>query len=251
MNDINIYFFYNYMTLRKSFQFLLLRHGESIWNHQNRFTGWTDIPLTEAGKNQASNVGKILHKNKIKPYCIFSSDLQRSIHTSEIIKDKLNANLDVKTSWRLNEKSYGDCEGVCRDDLIKHMSKDYVSELRRSFFMLPPKLENEMKYDFVDYQIKTSKHYYENNLHNGETKEMVLHRFLPYWYEEIIPKIKNHTCPLIVTHKHTARVLIKYLTHMPLQKFDNLDFPNSKIHHIKLNSEFFVDNEETDISILT
>ena len=88
--------------------------------------------------------------------------------------DKLNANLDVKTSWRLNEKSYGDCEGVCRDDLIKHMSKDYVSELRRSFFMLPPKLENEMKYDFVDYQIKTSKHYYENNLHKRKANRYLI-----------------------------------------------------------------------------
>ena len=175
-------------------------------------------------------MGEILAANKIKPYCIFASDLQRSIDTSEIIKKKMNTDFETFKSWRLNEKSYGDCEGVCRDDLVKHMSKDYVSELRRSFFMLPPKLENEMKYDFVDYQIKTSKHYFEHNLQNGETKEMVLHRFLPYWYEAIIPKIKNHACPLIVTHKHTARVLIKYLTHMQLQEFDNLDFPTRLDH---------------------
>ena len=238
------------MTGRKSFQFLLLRHGESIWNHQNRFTGWADIPLTENGKMQAAKVGEILAANKIKPFSIFASDLQRSIDTSEIIKKKLNTEFETHCSWRLNEKSYGDCEGVCRDDLVKHMSKDYVSELRRSYFMLPPKLENEMKYDFVDYQIKTSKHYFKHNLQNGETKEMVLHRFLPYWYEAIIPKIKNHACPLIVTHKHTASVLIKYLTHMPLHEFDNLDFPNSQIYHIKLNSEFFVENKDTDISIL-
>ena len=238
------------MSLRKSFQFLLLRHGESIWNHQNRFTGWTNIPLTARGKQQANEVGDILVQNKIKPYCIFSSNLDRCIETSEIIKNKLNSTFDIHTSWRLNEKSYGDCEGVCRDDLMKHMSKDYVSELRRSFFMLPPKLENEMKYDFVEYQIKESKHFFEHNLYNGETKEMVLHRLLPYWYEKIIPKIKSHTCPLIITHKHTARVLIKYLTHMPLQEFDNLDFPNSKVHHIRLNSEFFVENKKRDICYL-
>ena len=236
--------------IRKTFQFLLVRHGESIWNKQNRFTGWTDIPLTKNGELQAENMGEILLRNKIKPHCIFTSNLERAIKTSEIIKDKLNNNFEIYQSWRLNEKSYGDCEGICRDDLIKLMSKDYVSELRRSFFMLPPNLENDMKHNLYDYQLKTCKHYYEHNLQNGETKEMVLHRLLPHWYEAIIPKIKSHTCPLIVTHKHTARVLVKYLTQMPLKEFDNLDFPNSKIHHIKLNNEFFVDNLETDINIL-
>jgi|TARA_Y100000992_G_C21260233_1_gene490862 2,3-bisphosphoglycerate-dependent phosphoglycerate mutase len=236
--------------IRKNFQFLLVRHGESIWNKQNRFTGWTDIPLTKNGELQAENMGEILLRNKIKPHCIFTSNLERAIKTSEIIKNKLNNNFEIYESWRLNEKSYGDCEGICRDDLIKLMSKDYVSELRRSFFMLPPNLENDMKHNLYDYQLKTCKHYYEHNLQNGETKEMVLHRLLPHWYEAIIPKIKYHTCPLIVTHKHTARVLVKYLTQMPLKEFDNLDFPNSKIHHIKLNNEFFVDNLETDINIL-
>lgn len=236
--------------LQKPFQFLLVRHGESIWNHENRFTGWCDIPLSKKGEKQAESMGQILLENKIKPHCIFSSELERCLATSNIIQQKLNTQFNIYPSWRLNEKSYGDCEGVCRDELVKHMSKDYVSELRRSFFMLPPKLDNEMKHDFTDYQLKTSEHFYNHDLQNGETKEMVLHRLLPYWYEQIIPKIRSHSCPLIVTHKHTARVLIKYLTHMQLTDFDELDFPNSQIHHIKLNSEFFVDDKIQDITIL-
>lgn len=236
--------------MRKTFQFLLVRHGESIWNKENKFTGWTDIPLTNNGKQQAEHMGEILLQNKIKPHCIFTSNLIRGLHTSQIIKSRLNNDFEIYESWRLNEKSYGDCEGICRDDLIAWTSKDYVSELRRSFFMLPPKLENDQKHNLSDYQLRTCKHYYAHNLQNGETKEMVLHRLLPYWYEQIIPKVKDHMCPLIVTHKHTARVLIKYLTQMPLKEFDNLEFPNSQIHHIKLNSEFFVEDRENDIKIL-
>jgi 2,3-bisphosphoglycerate-dependent phosphoglycerate mutase len=236
---------------KNTFQFLIARHGESIWNKENRFTGWTDIPITKNGIIQSNELAKTIIKNKIKPYCIFTSELNRAIHTSDIIQKKLKTNIDIHKSWRLNEKSYGDCEGVNRDSLVKHTSKDYVSELRRSFFMIPPKLDNEMKYDFEEYQLNTNNYYLKNKIYNGETKEMVLHRMLPYWYEEIIPKIKDHCCPLIITHKHTARVLLKYLTKMSLIEFDNLDFPNGKIHHIRLNDEFFIDNKEEDINILS
>ena len=240
----------NLNKIKKPFQFLIVRHSQSIWNKDNKFTGWTDIPLSEQGKIEAVQLGNIINKNKIKPYCIFTSDLTRAYDTSKIIKDTFNSNLEIYSSWRLNEKSYGDCEGVNRDLLISQTSKDYVSELRRSFFMLPPKLEHDIKFDFNEFKLKTCKHYFDNKLYNGETKEMLLHRLLPFWYESIIPRIKDHTCPLIVTHKHTARVLIKYLTQMSLTDFDKLDFPNNKIHHIKLNNDFFVEDLK-DINILT
>jgi len=234
-------------NIRKPFHFLLARHGESIWNKENRFTGWTNVPLTQRGQNQAAAMGKTLKNNKVQPHCIFTSDLDRCIETSNIIRKKMNADFDINRTWRLNEKSYGDCEGVCRDDVVKMMSKDYVSELRRSFFMLPPNIDTQDKYDFSEYQLKTCEHFYRYNLHMGESKEMVLHRILPYWYETIIPTIRNRMCPLIVTHKHGARVLLKYLARMNLYDFDKLDVPNSTIHHIKLNSEFFIDEYEKDV----
>ncbi len=234
----------------KSFQFLIIRHGESIWNKDNRFTGWTDIPMTEFGVRQSADLASTIIKNKIKPYCIFSSELKRSYDTAEIIREKLKTNISIFDSWRLNEKSYGDCEGVNRDLLAQHTSKDFVSELRRSFFVRPPKLDNHMKYDFKDYQLKTNNYYFQNKIYNGETKEMVLHRLLPYWYDNIIPKIKDYSCPLIVTHKHTARVLLKYLSKMPLAEFDKLQFKNGLVYHIQLNNEFFIEDFNNDFNIL-
>ena len=104
-------------NIRKPFHFLLARHGESIWNKENRFTGWTNVPLTQRGQNQAAAMGKTLKNNKVQPHCIFTSDLDRCIETSNIIRKKMNADFDINRTWRLNEKSYGDCEGVCRDDV--------------------------------------------------------------------------------------------------------------------------------------
>ena len=102
----------NLNKIKKPFQFLIVRHSESIWNKDNKFTGWTDIPLSNEGKKQAIQLGNSINKNRIKPYCIFTSDLERAYDTSQIIKDTLKSDLDIYSSWRLNEKSYGDCEGV-------------------------------------------------------------------------------------------------------------------------------------------
>ena len=235
---------------KRQFQFILTRHGESIWNKDNRFTGWSNIPLTQKGENQAGIMGKVLKNSKVFPHCIFTSDLDRCIETSRIIRSTMNADMEINQTWRLNEKSYGDCEGVSRDAVAKIMSKDYVRELRRSFFMLPPTLDIKHRYDFSDYQLKTCDHYYRQNLHVGESKEMVLHRILPYWYETVIPTIRNSMCPLIVTHKHGARVLLKYLGRLNLYDFDKLDIPNATLYHIKLNNEFLIEDFENDVNVM-
>ena len=247
---------FNKCSTNKPFQFLLARHGESLWNKENRFTGWTDVPLTRRGRFQAAMIGRTLkYTNDISPRRIFTSELGRAVETSELIRanmevkytDNISYGVEVNRTWRLNEKSYGDGEGVCRNDLTKLFGNNYTRELRHSFFMRPPILESHQKYIQHDYIMKTCEQYFKNDLHTGESVEMVTHRMLPYWYDTIVPSIMSGDCPFIVTHRHNARAIIKYLSRMNLVDFDKLDIPNATIYHIKLNNELFIENFIRDV----
>jgi len=247
----------NKSPVKRQFQFLLTRHGESLWNKENRFTGWTNVPLTRLGRFQAAMIGQTLkHTNHVSPRRIFTSELDRAIETSTLIHTNMGSgrnatggktDVDIHRSWRLNEKSYGDCEGVCRDDLTNIIGNSNTRELRHNFFVRPPRLETHQKYIAHDYVLKTCDHYFSNDLHIGESVEMVTHRMLPYWYDTIVPSIMAGECPFIVTHRHNARALIKYLSRMNHHKFDRLDIPNATIYHIKLNDELFIDDFIRDV----
>lgn len=244
-------------STNKPFQFIIARHGESIWNKENRFTGWTDVPLTRLGRFQAAMMGQtIKHTNHISPRSIFTSDLHRAVETSIIVRANMGgdksfvtkADVNMFRSWRLNEKNYGDCEGVCRDDLVDIVGKSYVRDLRHNLFMRPPILETCQKYTTHEYAIKTSGYNSHIDTQLGESADDVIHRMLPYWYDTIVPSIKTGACPFIITHRHNARGLLKYLSRMSNGEFERLDIPNSTIYHIKLNDELFIDDFVYDVS---
>ena len=226
------------------YRIIIARHGESIWNQDSKFTGWTNIPLTDKGRLEAKKMADIL--KPYKPSIIFTSVLQRSIETSTIIQKNLqdtniqNKDIPIHTSWRLNEKHYGTLEGIPRK-YIRDVYGDLFTQMMRSnFTMKPPILKtvNEMKYPIY-------KNCYLESIKYGESKENVLSRLLPYYENDILYTLSEGHTPLILTHKHTARVLMKHLLQMNDEDFENYELPN-KIIVINLLNLKYHSREELD-----
>lgn len=215
----------NYNVINKK-GFLLVRHGESIWNHDSKFTGWTNIPLTEKGKKEAYNMSQSILYNKLYPNVIFSSVLMRAIDTSNIIKTQLKLpDIHIHTSWRLNERHYGKLEGIPRQYVRTVYGDKYTKMLRTNFHMKPPNL--------IDYESPIQYPIYRNcyykKIKNGESKENVLERLLPYFENDILFTLSENKLPLIVTHKHSARVLMKHLLKINEENFEHYEIPNRGI----------------------
>ena len=146
---------------------LLVRHGQSIWNHDSKFTGWTNIPLTKIGKKEAQNISKKLIEKSLKPNIIFSSVLDRCIDTSNIIKKNLHYNVPIHTTWRLNEKHYGTLEGIPREIIRKEYGEKFTDVLRSNYYMKPPIVKNIINSEYNIY-----KNCYFNSIKMGDQKKM-------------------------------------------------------------------------------
>lgn len=230
----------------KKYYCVLSRHGESIWNKGNKFTGWTDIPLSSNGILDSFHFSQYLTKRNIKPSSIFSSNLTRCLNTAKVIRSNLvNDKIDIYTSWRLNERFYGNLEGICRDKAKKEFGCDIIKHVRCDFESYPPSdgiikqlNENKFKAD-----CKESKQHFENHRF-GESGQDILNRLLPYWYSHIVPEMINNNIPLIVTHKHTIRVLLKHLKNMNKKDFKEMDIKNSNPLLVTLNENFMLEEME-------
>lgn len=216
---------------------LIVRHGESIWNKDSKFTGWTNIPLTNNGRREAENIGLSLIANKIYPDILFSSVLERSLETSNKIRDVLiehtRTDIPVHTSWRLNEKHYGTLEGVPREYIRNLYGEKFTQLMRKSFNMKPPILKNYEN----DKHYPIYKNCYFNTIKNGESKENVLYRLLPYFENDILFTLSENKTPLIITHKHTVRVLMKHLLKIGEEDFENYDIPNKSIMVLSFDND--------------
>lgn len=234
--------------IKNTKRILVVRHGQSIWNHDSKFTGWTNIPLTEKGKEEAKQIAKSLLANYYRPNIIFSSVLDRAIQTSNIIKKELNyKNIHIHTSWRLNEKHYGMLEGIPRQNIRNIFGTKFTEIMRGNFTMKPPILnETEQEKIILNTNISTSslqtkypiyRNCYFEKIKYGESKEELLNRLLPYFENDICYTFNEHKFPLIVTHKHCARVLMKHLLNIDDYKFEKFDIPSKKIIYIELNDD--------------
>lgn len=207
---------------------LIVRHGESIWNQDSKFTGWTNIPLTKKGEQEAENIGKLIKQNNWKPSIIFSSSLQRAIKTGSIIKKQIyNYDIPMLTTWRLNEKHYGNLEGVEREYIRNKYGKKYTKKMRTNFFMLPPLLNDIPQYINGEYPIYRNKYY--ETISQGESKKKVYERLIPYYERYIVPSILKGDSPLIVSHKHTVRVLMKYVKNINNDDFEKYNISSNKL----------------------
>jgi 2,3-bisphosphoglycerate-dependent phosphoglycerate mutase len=222
---------------------IIARHGESIWNQDSKFTGWTNIPLTDKGRLEAKKMASVL--KPYNPTIIFTSVLQRSIETSTIIQKNLNSDIDIPihTSWRLNEKHYGTLEGVPRKYIRDVYGDPFTQMMRSNFTMKPPILKNIALEKVSHYPVY--RNCYLDSIKNGESKENVLTRLLPYYENDILYTLSEGHTPLILTHKHTARVLMKHLLKMNDEMFENYELPN-KIIIVNLLDLKYYSREELD-----
>jgi 2,3-bisphosphoglycerate-dependent phosphoglycerate mutase len=205
------------------FRILLARHGESIWNQDSKFTGWTNIPLTIRGKKEAEQMALTMKETNNIPTIIFTSVLQRSIDTSQIIQKTLDQDIPIHTSWRLNEKHYGTLEGVPRNYIRDLYGEPFTARMRSHYTMKPPKIAPRPE------TYPVYKNCYFETIKYGESKENVLQRFLPYYENDILYTLKEKKIPLIMTHKHTARVLMKHLLQLNDEQFERYELPKSMI----------------------
>ena len=202
---------------------VLLRHGESVWNKENRFTGWTDVDLSEKGVKEAENAGKLL---KDKGYIFdvsFTSILKRANRTLEIVLKEMNLNIPVYYSYRLNERHYGALQGLNKDEMRKKFGDEQVHIWRRSYDVRPPELsKGDERYPGNDPKYKDLT---PEELPLTECLKDTLERVLPYYNNEIKKHLENKENVLVVAHGNSLRSIIKYLENISDEDIMNVEIP--------------------------
>ena len=203
---------------------ILVRHGQSFWNKERRFTGWADIDLTEHGKSEARLAGQLIKELYIKFDAYFTSVQKRAIHTTEIILDILNKkNSEIKRAWELNERHYGALTGLNKDEMMKQHGEKQVHIWRRSFDIAPPPMEKTNLYH-------PSKNKAYINIPTGkipscESLKNTFERVMPYYEENIKPLLSSNKNILIAAHGNSLRALCKKLFNISNKKIVDFEIP--------------------------
>lgn len=203
---------------------VLLRHGESTWNKDNRFTGWTDVDLSEGGIAEAKKAGQILKEKGYQFDVAFTSVLKRAIRTLWIVLDEMDLMwIPVFRSWRLNERHYGGLQGLNKAEMAAKYGEKQVLIWRRSYAIPPPLLdENDARHPRYDPRYKDLD---EKDIPATECLKDTVNRFLPYWHEVLAPTIKSGKKVIIVAHGNSLRALVKYLDNISDEDIVELNIP--------------------------
>jgi len=203
---------------------VLLRHGESTWNKENRFTGWTDVDLSDKGREEAREAGRLMSAEKYEFDVAYTSVLKRAIRTLWIALDELDMMwIPVYRSWRLNERHYGGLQGLNKAETAAKYGDDQVKVWRRSYDTPPPPLTYEdPRHPSHDRRYADLK---RAEIPLTESLKDTVARFLPHWHEVIAPDIKAGKRVLIVAHGNSLRALVKYLENIPDDKIVELNIP--------------------------
>ncbi|MDX1469332.1 MAG: 2,3-diphosphoglycerate-dependent phosphoglycerate mutase [Acidimicrobiia bacterium] len=189
---------------------VLLRHGESTWNLDNRFSGWTDVDLTPRGEKEARQAGLLLVEEGIVPDVVHTSVLKRAIRTADITLDTAGwSELPVKRSWRLNERHYGALQGLNKKETAEEFGAEQVLAWRRSYNVRPPALEPSDDRHPGNDPLYSDLH--PSLVPATECLADVVVRMLPYWYEELVPDLAAGMTVLVVAHGNSIRALLKHL----------------------------------------
>ncbi|NJN25567.1 MAG: 2,3-diphosphoglycerate-dependent phosphoglycerate mutase [Cyclobacteriaceae bacterium] len=208
------------------YKLVLLRHGESQWNMENRFTGWADVDLTEKGKEEAKSAGELLKKDGYTFDKAFTSVQKRAIRTLWITLDGMDLMwIPVERSWKLNERFYGGLTGLNKAETAKKYGEDQVLTWRRSYDIPPPELEKTSEYyPGNDARYKGLK---EEELPTTECLKDTVERVVPYFESTIAPEIKAGKNIIIAAHGNSLRALVKYLDNMSEDEILKLNIPTS------------------------
>ncbi len=228
---------------------VLLRHGESVWNKENRFTGWTDVPLSEQGAKEAIEAGKVLKENNFKFKIAYTSYLTRAIKTLWLALEEMDMMYipELKT-WRLNEKHYGMLQGLNKAETAEKYGDDQVLQWRRSFDTPPPPIEEDDKrntkfdprYSDLD----------DKDIPRTESLKEVVERMVPYWESEISETLKKEKEVLVAAHGNSLRAVVMYLKGMSEEEILKFNIPTGIPYvfefddNLKLQKDYFLGDPE-------
>ena len=200
---------------------VLLRHGQSAWNLENRFTGWVDVDLSERGVAEAERAGLLIREAGLEFDRAFTSVLTRAIRTTNMalrLSDQLW--IPVEKDWRLNERHYGGLTGLDKAETVTRHGDDQVHVWRRSYDVPPPPMEAGSAYDF-----KSDRRYAGAPIPDTESLKTTLERVLPYWSERVAPRIADGERLLVTAHGNSLRAIVKHLFAVPDEAITAVEIP--------------------------
>lgn len=229
---------------------VLLRHGQSQWNKENRFTGWADVPLSPLGIDEAKNAGKTLKNNHFQFDVAFTSYLKRAIKTLWLTLEEMDQmHIPVNKTWRLNEKHYGALQGLNKAETAAKYGDEQVLLWRRGFSIAPPALDatderspkNDPRYKHIESEL----------LPDTESLKDTIDRIMPYWHEQIAPTLKNNDQVLVAAHGNSLRGIVMFLKNLSEEEILGLNIPTGIPYVFELNEDlsymkdYFLADEET------
>ena len=218
---------------------ILIRHGQSVWNLEKKFTGWVDVDLTENGKSEAKKAGELIKSNNINIDIYYSSFQLRAKNTLKLIKEILQDTKNFNEAWQLNERHYGALTGLNKDEMKAKLGEDKVHQFRRSWDLRPDPLDKNNPYHPTN--IETYKTIPINQIPNTESLKDTYERVLKFYTKEIENKTKNNNI-LISAHGNSIRALCKYLFKLDENQISKLEIPTGNPLLINLSKENKITN---------
>ena len=220
-----------------TYRLILLRHGRSDWNEKNLFTGWVDVDLNADGEKEAVRGGEMLRDRGLLPDVLHTSVLKRAIRTAELTLAVADRQwIDVRRSWRLNERHYGALQGKDKKQTRDEFGEEQFMLWRRSYDTPPPPIERGSEFDQAGdrrYAAMPSE-----LLPRTECLKDVLERFLPYWYDAIVPDLRTGKTVIVVAHGNSLRALVKHLDDLDEQTVVGLNLPTGIPLYYELDDDF-------------
>ena len=214
---------------------ILTRHGQSVWNADNKFTGWVDVDLSEKGREEAKKSGELLNKLNIKIDISYTSYLKRAIETLTIILKTIGLSMKFNTAWELNERHYGSLTGLNKEETKKKIGEEQFKKYRRSWDIAPPPMAKDSKYleSFSPLNVGIP----QNEIPLTESLKSTYERVIPYFDIEINKNLKNGKNILISAHGNSLRALCKYLFKISDTKINELEIPTGNPLIIEFDSQ--------------
>lgn len=206
------------------YKLVLVRHGQSTWNLENRFTGWTDVGLTDLGRTEALEAGRLLKREGYVFDAAYTSVLRRAIQTLWLILQEMNLEwIPVTKAWQLNERHYGALQGLNKAEMAKKFGEEQVKIWRRSYDVPPPALDwNDERHPRFDPRYASLS---PEQLPATESLKITLERVLPYWHSTLAPAIQSGRRLLVAAHGNSIRALVKYLDNISDADITELNIP--------------------------
>ncbi|MDR2538174.1 MAG: phosphoglyceromutase [Bifidobacteriaceae bacterium] len=217
-----------------NYKLILLRHGESEWNALNLFTGWVDVALSEKGRAEAARGGQLLKDAGLFPDKLHTSLLRRAIQTANLALDVADRLwIPVQRSWRLNERHYGDLQGMDKSAIREQYGEEQFMQWRRSYDVPPPPIADDSKYSQA-----SDPRYIGEPIPKTESLKLVLERVLPYWESQIQPDLTNAKTVIVAAHGNSLRALVKHLDQISDADISKLNLPTGIPLFYELDANF-------------